>query len=788
MVKAYKSLSLWAKLAIILGIIATISVLTVLIALASSGPVIDNLAPAAEAKIPLNTTFKISFTATDLDTIDSSTAQIKLNGISRPAYVVYPDGDNTCATIQSDLVNSGVLRDINNIWVSVSDALGNTSVAEWVIYGSTPPTISDLRPANGSTITYTALPQISARVTDSGGIDDSSIVLKIDGAKISHTFNSSTGIVSGYPPTPLATGGHVAYLEVKDKVGNMNSASWSFNVLQEGTANFSSETPTAGSITDTSTPTISVFVSDTANLSAGTIIMLANGKKVNATFAYQEIGGHWEEGYDTCGTWYRIWVAEYDYTKVTISYKPAMLPDATTTVAVSISNVDGKSSAYTWSFGVRAPPQISEPYPVNTMVSTDTPTISARVTDNSMVSSIKMLVDSTEVAASFNPTSGIVSYTPSTPLENDAEHTVTVTAVDGVGLSSSLTWKFTVQIYPDMPVSNNCTDCHSGYPVPKHPMTNCDGCHGGNAPIEDCRICHGNWQHGPEFLGYYPCNYCHNSTYSYKIPIHPADASYHNTTTSMEDCRPCHVSALTREHYRHTDATGKRYDCNTCHASTRADVKAAIANKQKNCDACHNVTSGGHSVMHNTKVLDNKCTTCHINNLTDEHLNNPTTQTKTLDCGTCHDSVNPRILGAINANNKHCAACHSQGHNMSFAEARPSDIPLYSGFKWSAPLYADTWAGESWVPDEFVATGKVLISSRRTDVTGDDIWNFYRTKMSVEDTWTLTSAAPEAGSNHYSVTFTKGSRKVMIWFYGGETHFASSPHVPSGYRVEVLYK
>lgn len=350
-----------------------------------------------------------------------------------------------------------------------------------------------------------------------------------------------------------------------------------------------------------------------------------------------------------------------------------------------------------------------------------------------------------------------------------------------------------------MPVTLKCADCHQGYPVPKHPMNNCDACHGGSQPIEDCRGCHGWWEHGPDLLVYAwdhggrwqpKCEDCHTAAYSYKVPTHSIDSSsYHITTTTFEACKVCHERSLTREHYRHTDSTGNKYTCGTCHITANTQVQQAIADKQKNCEACHKVGSDGHGPIHDTTNLDSKCTTCHNNNLYNEHIENTATQTKTLSCATCHDatlSTNPLVYGAISTDNKQCAACHHQGHNVYFAETVPSDIPLYSGFIWSMPEDARLWAGESWMPDEFLVGGKVVISNRRTNVTGDAVWNFYSTEMTANG-WTMASAAPAAGSNFYSVTFTKGTRKAMIWFYGGEAHTAS-PAPATGYRAEILYK
>ena len=61
----------------------------------------------------------------------------------------------------------------------------------------TPPTISDLTPADGAFVN-TGTPTISATVTDASGIEESSIVMTVDGAKVSHSYDSETGIVSIY--------------------------------------------------------------------------------------------------------------------------------------------------------------------------------------------------------------------------------------------------------------------------------------------------------------------------------------------------------------------------------------------------------------------------------------------------------------------------------------------------------------------------------------------------------------------------------------------------------------
>jgi len=191
----------------------------------------------------------------------------------------------------------------------------------------------------------------------------------------------------------------------------------------------------------------------------------------------------------------------------------------------------------------------------------------------------------------------IENYTPTSPLAVDVPHSVSMTAVDNVGATATFNWTFTIQTYPDMDFTGPCTGCHIGYPAPNHPMTNCDGCHGGSSPIGDCRGCHGWGQRSPDVLSspyghetYWEgrCDWCHSAAFAYKIPVHPANnEEYHNTTAPMDNCRPCHVTSLTREHAQRTDSAGDKLNCQTCHASPDRNVQLAIANKQKNCDACH---------------------------------------------------------------------------------------------------------------------------------------------------------------------------------------------------------
>lgn len=94
---------------------------------------------------------------------------------------------------------------------------------------TTPPTISDLTPAGGAFVNK-GTPTISATVTDASGIDESSIVMTVNSADVSYSYESETGIVSYTPTTTLAEGSHTVVLEVSDTVSNQAIESWSFTV------------------------------------------------------------------------------------------------------------------------------------------------------------------------------------------------------------------------------------------------------------------------------------------------------------------------------------------------------------------------------------------------------------------------------------------------------------------------------------------------------------------------------------------------------------------------------
>ena len=122
---------------------------------------------------------------------------------------------------------------MHTVFVSVADLAGNTANATWSFtVDITPPSITDLTPPDGANVT-TPVPTISAVVADElSGVNPESIVMKLDGVEVEHTYDPSTGKVSYTPSEPLAEGEHTVFLSASDKAGNTAEQTWSFTIVR----------------------------------------------------------------------------------------------------------------------------------------------------------------------------------------------------------------------------------------------------------------------------------------------------------------------------------------------------------------------------------------------------------------------------------------------------------------------------------------------------------------------------------------------------------------------------
>ncbi|HEX3031644.1 MAG TPA: Ig-like domain-containing protein, partial [Bacillota bacterium] len=242
---------------------------TFTIATDTTGPVFQDLSPSAGASLT-TTAANISFIATDPQQIDEAAMQVKVNGITIPHTVTYPEighyetqtvylsctpdpvtseiwihegWDYTKATIRASVV----ANDHNTVTVSTRDKLGNPSTTSWNFDCMLSPVISNQFPAYGTVQTF--VPKVSAVVIDNGTIDPASISLKMNSSVVPHSFNSTTGSISYTPQLPLPVGNYTFDLEVKDAAGNVQTSSWTFTVVTDGNGPvISGITPSEGGI------------------------------------------------------------------------------------------------------------------------------------------------------------------------------------------------------------------------------------------------------------------------------------------------------------------------------------------------------------------------------------------------------------------------------------------------------------------------------------------------------------------------------------------------------------
>lgn len=114
----------------------------------------------------------------------------------------------------------------------VWEATGSTGYDVWMtkIPDETPPTTSNLAPANGS-FTSCEAPVIAANYSDNRvGIDVHSVQLSLDGNDITSSADITEASVSYQPSSPLADGSHTVSLSVSDKSGNRSTTVWQFSI------------------------------------------------------------------------------------------------------------------------------------------------------------------------------------------------------------------------------------------------------------------------------------------------------------------------------------------------------------------------------------------------------------------------------------------------------------------------------------------------------------------------------------------------------------------------------
>ncbi len=171
-----------------------------------------SLAPGESIQLDTNTagTINLELSLPDTGLLDTATVQIQdlADKFSFTNVLLVP-GQNliTVTSSKGDLTNTIVKK---------------------VIYDNEVPLIQVISPGDGDLLGNDNL-NISAELYDKYGIDDTSIILIVDGVEKQPTYNPVTSIIT-YNASALTEGEHTVYVRVMDKAGNLNEHSWKFKI------------------------------------------------------------------------------------------------------------------------------------------------------------------------------------------------------------------------------------------------------------------------------------------------------------------------------------------------------------------------------------------------------------------------------------------------------------------------------------------------------------------------------------------------------------------------------
>lgn len=397
----------------------------------ASAPDIAILIPA-DGSLLATATPAISGTLYDSTSgVDTSSVRVSVDGVDLTSHAAVTPP--TFEVVAPEALNDG-LHAIN---VTAEDLAGNSATqTSGFTTDTTAPVISNLTPANMSTV-MANVPTISAVFADSGsGIDVASAQILVDNVNVTpQTTITETGF--SYTPTVhLNNGYHTVAVTVADVADNIAQAAWSFNVLIDLLPpTILNITPANGSLLATSTPTLSAAFSDNltgvAPLSAH---ILLDGAEVTA---------------------------QANVTAAGFSFVPSALSDGAHTLSISVRDNQGNLAQASVNFTIdTTAPVIFNPAPADgSTVTVNTPAISADFSDSLSgisTNNAQILLDNNDVTPQAVITAGGFDLTPASPLANGS-HIVEVRVADNAGNITQISFGFTVSIPVSTPVSGAIT-------------------------------------------------------------------------------------------------------------------------------------------------------------------------------------------------------------------------------------------------------------------------------------------------------------------------------------------
>ena len=199
------------------------------------GPTFSAVSPADNA-VMNSDSFYLTLTISDPDNVDASSVIMKVDGVQVAPIKQYDwidewtDDYTTLYIYYQGRFSNG----IHNVEVSARDGLGNLSDKSWSFTVGQPLQITALSPTDGAVVVERR-PVISAVVKGGSAIDQTSVIMTVDGNKVKPYFDPIAGKVSFIPLADMANEtAHTATLTAADISGSSASAQWRFTVNSFG--------------------------------------------------------------------------------------------------------------------------------------------------------------------------------------------------------------------------------------------------------------------------------------------------------------------------------------------------------------------------------------------------------------------------------------------------------------------------------------------------------------------------------------------------------------------------
>jgi hypothetical protein len=331
-------------------------------------PIVSNLQPANQSIIGESVPAIVA-SYDDPSGIDISSVTLKVDSI---------DVTSSATVLASQIAYVPALplsEGAHNVYLEVKDQSNpQNKVIEtwWFEVDTLAPVITDMQPGNES-ITSDSLSVVSANYSDASGVDDATVVLKLDSVDVTSSASVKPLGITYTPVVSFPDGVHNLFLEVKDNSQPANTMvqTWWFSV-DTAPPTITDLQPANGALTTNNTPVIGANYSDASGIDTANIVLRLNDIDVTGSAIIED-------------------------NKVTLTWLAAM-QDGVHRVNVTAKDVAVPSNIawMNWSFTLDSTAPTISHNPVTSGTAGTDVTIDAEVTDDTGVSSVSLCYGETD--------------------------------------------------------------------------------------------------------------------------------------------------------------------------------------------------------------------------------------------------------------------------------------------------------------------------------------------------------------------------------------------------------